>query len=96
MLTKADLSNIRKIIREEVESESVNVKEELVAEIKLSRMELQKEIRALAERVKNLEIGVRKIQKDVKTVINFFDKEYLNLRKRVEVIEEHLRLSSIQ
>lgn len=96
MLTKTDFAQIRKIIREEIENESTSVKEELGAEIKLSRIELQREIKTVAERVKNLEIAVRKIQKDIKIIVNFFDKEYLGLRKRLEIIEEHLHLSSAQ
>lgn len=39
MLTKTDLNKIRKIIREETETESKNLKEELQAEIKLARIE---------------------------------------------------------
>jgi seryl-tRNA synthetase len=65
MLTKTDFAQIRKIIREEIENESTSVKEELGAEIKLSRIELQREVKTVAERVKNLEIAVRKIQKDI-------------------------------
>ena len=33
---------------------------------------------------------ISQIRKDQKIIINFFDHEYLELRKRVERIEEHL------
>jgi len=92
MLTKTDLNQIRKVVREEVEGESKSLKEELQGEIKLVRIEIQKDIRALTNRIKNLEIVTNKIQKDIKSIINFFDKEFLRLRKRVEKVEEHLNI----
>ena len=36
--------------------------------------------------------NIRKIKTDLKIVINFFDREYLQLRARVERLEEHLKL----
>ncbi len=96
MLARSDFSQIRKIVREEVETESKSLQEELQGEIKLSRIEIQKDIRLLANRIKNLEIGVGKIQKDIKKIVNFFDGEYLQLQKRVEKVEEHLNLPSLQ
>ena len=92
MLTKTDLSQFRKVIREEVETESKSLQEELQGEIKLSRIEIQKDVRGLADKIKNLEIIVSKIRKDIKKIVNFFDQEYLGLRRRVERLEEHLNL----
>jgi len=92
MLTKTDLNQIRKVVREEIEGESKSLKEDLQGEIKLVRIEIQKDIRALTNRVKSLEIATNKIQKDIKSIINFFDKEFLQLRKRVEKVEEHLNI----
>jgi hypothetical protein len=94
MLTKTDLSQIRKVVREEVETESKSSKEDLQGEIKLVRIEIQKDIRTLTNRLKSLEIVANKIQKDIKSIVNFFDKEYLQLRKRVEKVEEHLNFPS--
>lgn len=94
MLTKTDLSDIRKIIREEIEAESKAIGNDLRGEIKLARIEIQTDIRELKDRVKNLEISVGKIEKDVKSIIEFFDKDSLRLRKRVEKIEKHLNLPS--
>jgi DNA replication protein DnaD len=96
MLTKTDLSQIRKIIREEVEAESKPLREDLQGEIKLARIEIQNDIRGLTERAKNLEIATNKIQKDIKSVVDFFDKEHLELRKRVKHLEEHQNLPSVQ
>ena len=95
MLTKTDLKEIRKILREEVEAESQNIKEELQADMKMNLVRTLTEIRELKDRMKNLEIGVRKIQKDLKYAIDFLDKEGLKITKRVDRIEEHLNLDPI-
>mgnify|MGYP001001382635 FL=1 len=42
--------------------------------------------------IKPIQEDVSKIRKDIKTIVNFFDQEYLSLRNRVERIEEHLGL----
>jgi len=94
MLTKTDLLQIRKIIREEIEAESKPLQEDLRGEIKLSRIEIQKDIRALKNKIKDLEISNNKIQKDIKKIVGFFDEEYLQVRKRVERLENHLNLPS--
>lgn len=44
--------------------------------------------------LKPIKQDVAKIRKDMSTIVNFFDREYLELRKRVDRIEEHLNLSS--
>ena len=43
--------------------------------------------------LKPIKEDIAHIRKDTKTVINYFDREYLQLRKRVERIEAHLNLS---
>jgi len=54
MLTKTDFLQIRKIIREEVETESKSLQEDLQGEIKLARIEIQKDIRDLKGKIKDL------------------------------------------
>lgn len=98
MLTKSDLSQIRKVIREEVENEVQSARDELQAEIKLSRMELSTRIDRVEDRIKNLEIRVTKmhndLKKEIKMVVNFLDKENIKTLKRVKIIEDHLGLMS--
>ncbi len=88
MLAKGDLTSIRKVIREEVEAESEN----LQGEIKMSQLRIMSRIGRVEDRLKNIEIKTSKIQKDVKTAVNFLDKEELKTSQRVERIEEHLHL----
>ena len=54
MLTKSDLSKIKKVVRDEVVSESKNTNLGLRSEIKLCRMEIQNELRDLLDRIKDL------------------------------------------
>lgn len=51
--------------------------------------------RRFKKEVKPLKSDVSHIRKDIKTLINYFDREYLEIRARVERIEEHLNLESL-
>jgi len=95
MLTKTDLSQIRKVIREEVETESQNIKDEIQADIKMSLVRISGELHRIQDRLKNVEIKINKIQKDLKYAVNFLDKESLKIQKRVERIEKHLKLEPL-
>lgn len=99
MLTKTDLKAIDKIvkkrIREEVEAESQNTKKELSSEMKMNLVRTLTELRELKDRLKNVEIDIRKIQKDLKYTVDFLDKEGLRITKRVERIEKHLNLEPL-
>lgn len=66
MLTKSDLSQIRKVIREEVENEAQSLKDELQSDITMSRIRVQNDIGELKDRIKNLEIRVAKMHKELK------------------------------
>ena len=100
MLTKSDLSQIRKVVREEVENEAQSIKDELGSDINMSRMRIQNDINELKDRIKNLEIRVSKmhaeLKKEIKAVSYFLDKDIVKTIKRVRRVEEHLGLSSAQ
>ena len=109
MLTKTDLNAMRKVIREEVEGEIRDAKQTLDTNIRLSRIQIQGDIRGLDDRVKNVELGVNKLEKDMKSnkrelrylrktlnvVIGDYDEKDHALDKRVTEIEGHLGLSFI-
>jgi len=42
--------------------------------------------------LKPIKSDISKIRKDIDVIISLFDREYVNLRQRVERIEEHLNL----
>lgn len=104
MLTKTDLSQIRKIIREEVETEVSDAKKTLESLIRISKLEVKSQINDVDDRLKNVEIGVDMLGKDMKNVkkdlkflretanliIKNFEEADIILKKRVEKIEEHL------
>jgi len=106
MLTKKDLDQLRKslqddtrkIIREEVENEAQAIKDELGAEITSSRMRVQNDIEEVKDRVKNVEIRVTKMHKDlkaeIKMVSHMLDKDNIQTAKKVKQIEQHLGISS--
>jgi len=50
------------------------------------------EMSSLQQDIKTLRKDVTQVRKDTKMIVSFFDREYLELRKRVERIEEHLHL----
>lgn len=54
---------------------------------------LRKDIKELRGDVKVLKKDVTKIRKDINTIVNFFDRDYLDLRQRVENIEQHLGIT---
>ncbi len=95
MLTKTDLQSIRKIVREEVETEAENIKTELQSDLKMNLVRIVGELRELKDRLKNVEIKINKIQKDIKYAVDFLDKEGLKVVKRVEKVEKRLGLGPV-
>lgn len=94
MLTKDDLSQIREIVREEVENEAQALKGELQADITMSRIRVQNDIGELKDRIKNIEIRFTKLENrivrmhkdlknEIKMVANFLDKDNMQTLKRV-------------
>lgn len=92
MLTAGDLSQIRKILREEIEAESETTRSELRAEIKLTKVELANRLNAVADKLKDHGISLNKIQKDLKIIVNYFDSEEIKVQRRLKRIEQHLNL----
>jgi len=106
MLTKNDLDQIRKVVRQEVKVEVKDSTSTLGSQIRLSRMQVQSDISGLDDRTKNVEIrlddlanNAKKIQKDVSqikktqdTMLDLLDKEQMEQRKRIVRLEEHVGL----
>ena len=89
MLTKTDLSQIRKIIREEVESEVQSTRDELQAEIKLARMELSTRIDRLEDKFKNVEIRVGNIE----TTTNSIDKRLKRIESNIKKMRRDISVT---
>ena len=82
MLTKNDLQQLDTLITKRIHSETRKIVQE----------EIQKETHPIRNDQKTMKEDISQIRKDMKTIISFFDREYLELRKRVERIELHLSL----
>ena len=82
MLTKTDFSQIRKIVKEEVQQETRKIVQEETKKI------VQKELKPIKADIVN-------IKSDINVIISLFDREYLDLSKRVKRIENHLDLSPL-
>lgn len=54
---------------------------------------IKQELKPVKEDLKTIKEDIEKIRTDQKNIINFFDHSYLDLRKRIEKIEEVLNLS---
>lgn len=103
MLTKNDLDQIRKVVRQEVKVEVKDSTQTLNSQIRLSRMQVQANIGEVDDRIKNVEIrlddvanNVKKIQKNVSKLqrtqdemLDLLDKEQMQQRKRITRLEEH-------
>ncbi len=81
MLTKTDLHKIKQAIKEvavtKEEAKSFATKDDLKSF-------------ATKDDLKPIKQDLAKIRKDMSTITDFFNKEYLDLRNRVERLEEHL------
>lgn len=109
MLTKQDLSQIKKVVRDEVTLEAKDTRTSLRSEIKLSRMEIQSDLNDLTDKAKDIDQRLTETQKDVSItkkdvkkidkkldfVIKFFDKKHVALEKRTERIETHLNIQPL-
>lgn len=110
MLTKNDLDQIRKVVRQEVKVEVKDSTRTLDSQIRLSRMQVQANIGELDDRMKNVEIRldnvgdkVKKVQKDASRIrkdqgiiLDLLDKEQMQQRKRIARLEEHAGLPAPQ
>lgn len=83
MLDKSDLRQIRAIVQEE--TRAIVQKE--------TRAIVQEELVPIKKELKTIKEDIIQIRKDQNAIIKFFDEEFLNLRQRVDRIEEVLHIS---
>lgn len=86
MLTKTDLQAIDKLfskrVREEIEAEGRNIREELRSDIIETRVRIQQDIRELADRTKNLEIRTNGSEKKLEDLGKETKQGFRKLNKR--------------
>lgn len=82
MLTKADLQQVRNLLRDEIEAEGRNIREELRSDIREARVRIQQDIRELADRTKNLEIRTNSSDKKLEDFRKESKEGFRKLQKR--------------
>ncbi len=61
----------------------------------LTKTDLEKVLKPLITEMKDFGQRQRKMERDLKMVTNYFDREYLDHDKRIERIEHHLGLPKV-
>ena len=67
MLTKEDIKELRNVFREEIEAEVGTMRDELTSQIILTKMELRSDFRGVENRLKNVEIKLGRLEKELRT-----------------------------
>lgn len=87
MLTKSDLQSIKEILKDFATKDDLKgfaTKDDLKS-IKL-------DLGVLKNDVKTIKTDMTKVRKEITTLFDFLDRDFLDLRQRVDRIEEHLNL----
>jgi hypothetical protein len=69
MLTKNDLKEIRKVIREEVEAEVKDSTSNIEGTVRLSALNIRNDVDGLDDRLKNVGVRTDRVLKDMKTIV---------------------------
>lgn len=90
MLTKQDFSQIKKIVEQSVNSIKVDV-----SGLKKDVSGLKTDVSGLKKDMTDVKKDITKIRKDIDVIISVFDRDYLDLRRRIDRIETHLQLKPL-
>src|SRR3989344_6243637 len=97
-LTNNDLRNIGNLIGNKLDKK---LDEKLapimrdVAQTKKDITEIRKDVAQTKKDINQTKVDITHIRKDQKIIINFFDNAYLDLRGRIERIENYLKLPKL-
>lgn len=97
MFTKQDAKIIEEVLTKQIDPLSkrlIKVEEKVnrIPELEKKVDRVEKRLDSVENKVDKMNINITKVQKDLKLVIRSFDREYLQLRARLERVEEHLKL----
>lgn len=95
LLDKRD-KKTRRIVREEIEAESENIRSELSSDILNTKAHLSNEINGVRLLAKNIQIKTTKVLKNQEKMDKFLDKEHMYTVRRVDRVESHLELPPLQ
>lgn len=100
MLTKIDLSQIRKIVREEVEAESKTIRTDIEYEIRRSRVELALRLDKIERKVKDLDIRTSHLETNTTKMLKTIQKTLMQVKNDINSLgryadENHIVLRKI-
>lgn len=84
MLTKTDLTQIRKVMREEIANESESIRDDITGEVKMAMVRIIERVDRVENRLKNVEIKTNGTQNDVKKLQDKVAKMHKDLLKSIE------------
>ncbi len=87
MLTKQDLETAVSGLQKEIIKSSSSLSEDV-------KQIIQKEVSPIRKDIQTIKKDITQIRASQNEIINFFEREYLELRQRIERIEEHLGITS--
>lgn len=85
MLTKDDLGQIKNVVKDEIAPAGKKV-----STLEKDMKSVKRDVSTLKKDVSTMKRDMAESRNDIKTLIAYFDRDYITLRKRVDPIEEHL------
>gem|GEM_PF-3561151 len=90
MLTRSDIQQVRGVVNESLAKKVEPKLEKYGTNIKA----IKNDIAVIKKDIKGLKKDNRSIKSLLNEIISYFERDFVGLRKRVERIEEHVRLPS--
>jgi hypothetical protein len=90
MFTSQDLQQIKMVIAEAMDQRTTALENHLTQKIETLDQKNTAVGNRLTKGIRGIEKDITTIKKDAKTILNFFDRENLDLVHRVDRIEQHL------
>ena len=101
-IVEGEIGSLHKDFKQDLRSTSSSLRQEFKQDIQVAIEPLNQRLGVLKEKTTSLQKDITimkgdiaKIRRDISTLINFFDREDLRLRARVERIEVHLNLQPL-
>lgn len=96
VLDEKDLKKIKEIFKDELESkletQTRQLRDEFRHELKIEGLRIRDDIKS---EIRLLKSDLARANRNIDTILDFFDREYLDLRSRVERIESVLNLKPL-
>ncbi len=104
MLTKTDLNQISKVVNQSIQKLTPKIVNKAIQEqtpkivqkeITGFRSEIRKEFKIVKKDISTIKRDMSKVRRDLNTVIDVFDRDIIELRSRVDRIDQFLKLPPV-